>query len=97
MKKYLVRNYGQLNASLELIQKMFILLKHSKENLPSSTFIEQMGACWTLLDFVGESLDASIDELSTNNHDDLVYSYEKLGKEIADYLKEVNLYDKVLA
>ena len=89
MRRFLIKKYGELNYSLMILNAQLQMLINSKENLAKTILLENMVGLNCLIEILGESLDASMDELDGNDHDNLVYEFEKLAEKFELFAKEI--------
>jgi hypothetical protein len=88
MNKYLVKKYGELNYSIMILRAQLEMLVNSKANLSKTIMLENLTGLNCLIDILGESLDASMDELSSFEHENLIYDFEQLTERFHNFTKD---------
>lgn len=89
MNRSLIKKYGELNYSIMILNAQLQMLINSKENLAKTILLENMIGLNCIIEILGESLDASMDDLEAFDHDNLVYDFEKLTDKFHLFATEI--------
>ena len=88
MRRFLIKKYGELNYSIMILNAQLEMLINSKTHLAKTIMLENLTGLNCLIEILGESLDASMDELEGNDHENLIYDYEILTEKFNNFTKE---------
>lgn len=91
----MIKNYGQINSAIEIAKDAIEITIKSKENLPTSTFIEKLMGLKLILNSIDQVLEDSIDDLTTAEHESLLEKLNVVYDSFFNFCKENNVWEKV--